>query len=165
LLNKLDLSQQFDPHLHGAIPCTPSFESCFHFTALFFNVASEGHAETAGKSADQTETCCWSASASCSCPPFLRRLDIKDQLDISESALPVGRTADVFVALRTNGGPSEPNVIIWVSCMLLELPWCMAGTSSRCDVANITDANAWRSSGNRQSLGRFRLAMTSYGIN
>jgi nucleotide-binding universal stress UspA family protein len=43
-------------------------------------------------------------------------LDIKDQLDISESALPVGRTADVFVALRTNGGPSEPKDLIEMCC-------------------------------------------------
>jgi hypothetical protein len=45
-------------------------------------------------------------------PTNLRRFDVTGELDISESASPVARTADTFVALRPNGRANEPKELI-----------------------------------------------------
>ena len=107
---RLDGSSGDDARLAAVTQIARMFEG--HITGLFFNVASEGHAEAAGKSADQTENMLFERLDRLRLSAVLRRLDIKDQLDISETALPVVRTADVFVALRPNSGPSEPKDLI-----------------------------------------------------
>jgi len=107
---RLDGSSGDDARLAAVTQIARMFEG--HVTALFFNVVPEGHAETAGKSADQTENLLFERLGRLQLSAVLRRLDIKDPLDISGSALPVVRTADVFVALRTNSEASEPKDLI-----------------------------------------------------
>jgi nucleotide-binding universal stress UspA family protein len=107
---RLDGSSGDDARLAAVTQIARMFEG--HITGLFFAVASEGHAEAGGKSADPTENLLFERLDRLQLSAVLRRLDVKDELDISETALPVVRTADVFVALRPNSGPSEPKDLI-----------------------------------------------------
>jgi hypothetical protein len=47
-----------------------------HITGLFFAVASEGHAEAGGKSADPTENLLFERLDRLQLPAVLRRLDV-----------------------------------------------------------------------------------------
>ena len=41
-------------------------------------------------------------------PTNVRRFDVASEGDISDNALPLARSADIFVALRPNGRSNEP---------------------------------------------------------
>jgi hypothetical protein len=88
---RLDGSSGDDARLAAVTQIAQMFEG--HITGLFFAVASEGHAEAAGKPADPTENLLFERLDRLQLPAVLRRLDVKDELDISETALPVVRTA------------------------------------------------------------------------
>ena len=45
-------------------------------------------------------------------PTNLRRFDVADDSDIADTALPLARAADTFVALRPNGQSNEPEGLI-----------------------------------------------------
>jgi nucleotide-binding universal stress UspA family protein len=99
------------------------FES--HITGLFFNVLSstvQGYhadasqdgqslstAKHAGNIIEGTVLERLSRSQHTNC---LRRFDVADESDISDAAMPLARTADVFVVLRPKGQSNEPKGLI-----------------------------------------------------
>jgi nucleotide-binding universal stress UspA family protein len=106
---RLDGTSGDDARLAAAAQIARMFES--HITGLFFNVVPEGRTGASGKAAE-TENLLFERLERLQLSAVLRRLDVRDELDISESALPVVRTADVFVALRPNRGAGEPKDLI-----------------------------------------------------
>jgi nucleotide-binding universal stress UspA family protein len=101
------------------------FES--HITALFFNVlpslipdgldgAGTNQAtkllDTAKEAGDVVEATVLQRLTRLQRPTNLRRFDVIGDGDISDTALPLARTADTFVALRPNGKSNEPEGLI-----------------------------------------------------
>jgi hypothetical protein len=56
--------------------------------------------------------CPWSCLTRLQQPTNLRRFDVADDGDIVDTALPLARAADTFVALRPNGQSNEPEGLI-----------------------------------------------------
>jgi hypothetical protein len=56
--------------------------------------------------------CPWSCLTRLQQPTNLRRFDVADDGDIADTALPLARAADTFVALRPNGQSNEPEGLI-----------------------------------------------------
>jgi len=117
---RLDETSGDDARL-AAAQIAEIFES--HITALFFNVVPDGFIggaanqaakppDTASKAGDATEAMLFQRLTRLQQPSNLRRFDVTGDLDISETALPVARAADTFVALRPNGRANEPKELI-----------------------------------------------------
>jgi nucleotide-binding universal stress UspA family protein len=98
-----------------------------HVTGLFFNVIpplipdgfnAEGAnqtvelLETAKRAGDAVESTVFQRLSQLEHPANLRRLDVVDDDDASQTALQMARAADTFVALRPNGQLSEPNGLV-----------------------------------------------------
>lgn len=99
------------------------FES--HITGLFFNVLSSivpnGRADVgqtgklpdnAKQAGDTIEATVFERLTRLQHPSNLRRFDVTDDGDISDTTLPLARAVDVFVALRPNGQFNEPRGLI-----------------------------------------------------
>ena len=118
---RLDGTPGDDARLAAATQIAEIFQS--HITGLFFNIVPDGfnRADTnqvakspdaARQAGDATETMLFQRLTGLQQPTNLRRFDVTGDLDISEAALPVARTADTFVALRPNGRANEPKELI-----------------------------------------------------
>jgi nucleotide-binding universal stress UspA family protein len=118
---RLDGTSGDDARLAAATQIAQIFES--HITGLFFNVVPDGlngfganqttkPPDAARQAGDATETMLFQRLTQLQQLTNLRRFDVTGELDISESALPVARTADTFVALRPNGRANEPKELI-----------------------------------------------------
>jgi hypothetical protein len=118
---RLDGSSEDDPRLAAASQIAEIFES--HITALFFNIVPDGFnsaaahqppnpPDAAREAGDATEAMLFQRLTRLQQLTDLRRFDVTGDLDISETALPVARTADTFVALRPNGRANEPKKLI-----------------------------------------------------
>lgn len=119
---RLDGTSRDDGRLAAVNQIADIFES--HITGLFFNVlssASESDADAAqgGKSLDTAkhagdiiEGTVFERLSQSQHPNCLRRFDVAYESDISDAAMPLARTADVFVALRPNGQANEPKGLI-----------------------------------------------------
>jgi hypothetical protein len=118
---RLDGTSGDDTRLAAATQIAGLFES--HITGLFFNLVPDGFngvdanqaarpPDANSKTGDATETMLFQRLTRLQQPTNLRRFDVTGDLDISEAALPVARTADTFVALRPNGRGNEPKDLI-----------------------------------------------------
>ncbi|MCS3928954.1 nucleotide-binding universal stress UspA family protein [Bradyrhizobium elkanii] len=118
---RLDGTSADDARLAAAAQIAAMFDG--HITGLFFNVVRDeldgSTADQAAKSrdaarqaGDATETVLFQRLTRLQLSTNLRRFDVAGDLDMSEIALPVARTADTFVALRPNGGSNEPQDLI-----------------------------------------------------
>ena len=111
---RLDGTSADDARLAAANQIAVIFGS--HITGLFFNVVPDGlvakSRDAARQAGDATEAMLFQRLTELQLPTNLRRLDVATDIDITESALPVARTADTFVALRPNGRAKEPKNLI-----------------------------------------------------
>lgn len=118
---RLDGGSGDDARLAAATQIAEIFQS--HITGLFFNVVPDefngtGASQTARspgaakRAGDAVETVLFHRLNGLQQPTNLRRFDVAGVLDISETALPVARTADTFVALRPNDRSKEPEDLI-----------------------------------------------------
>jgi hypothetical protein len=118
---QLDGTSADDARLAAAVQIAATFDG--HITGLFFNIVPNepdgGAADQAANSkdaarqaGDATETMLFQRLTRLQLSTNLRRFDVTGDLDMSEIALPVARTADTFVALRPNGGSNEPHHLI-----------------------------------------------------
>jgi hypothetical protein len=111
---RLDGTSADDARLAAANQIAEIFGS--HITGLFFNVVPDGLAakspDAARQAGDATEAMLFQRLTELQLPTNLRRFDVATNIDISESALPVARTADTFVALRSNDRAKEPKNLI-----------------------------------------------------
>jgi hypothetical protein len=118
---RLDGTSADDARLAAAAQIAAMFDG--HITGLFFNIVRDeldgGAADQAAKSkdaarqaGDATETILFQRLTRLQLSTNLRRFDVTSDLDMSETALPVARTADTFVALRPNGRSNEPQGLI-----------------------------------------------------
>jgi nucleotide-binding universal stress UspA family protein len=118
---RLDGTSGDDARLAAATQVAATFES--HITGLFFNVVPDElvgvdadqpdqSPEAAKRAGDAIEAVLFQRLTELRQPTNLRRFDVARDLDISETALPVARTADTFVALRPNGRANEPEELI-----------------------------------------------------
>jgi nucleotide-binding universal stress UspA family protein len=114
---RLDGTSGDDARLAAATQIAQIFES--HITGLFFNVVPGGLNNVAAKlpdaarqTGDATEAMLFQRLTRLQQPTNLRRFDVTGDLDIFETALPVARTADTFVALRPNGRANEPKELL-----------------------------------------------------
>jgi nucleotide-binding universal stress UspA family protein len=116
---RLDGGARDDAGLAAATQIAESFES--HITGLFFNVVPNEFnginvnqaartPDAARRAGDAVETMLFQRLTQLQQPTYLRRFDVADVLDISETALPVVRTADTFVAVRPRS--TEPDDLI-----------------------------------------------------
>ena len=98
-----------------------------HITGLFFNamppIVPDGFngvganqtievLDTARRAGDVIETALFEHLAQLPHPANLRRFDVTDDNDASDTALQMARAADTFVALRPNGRASEPEGLV-----------------------------------------------------
>jgi nucleotide-binding universal stress UspA family protein len=118
---RLDGGSGDDARLAAATQIAGIFQS--HITGLFFNVVPDefsggnvnqaAQAPAAARQAgDAVETMLFQRLDRLQRPTSLRRFDVAGVLDIAETALPVVRTADTFVALRPNDRSNEPDQLI-----------------------------------------------------
>lgn len=114
---RLDGGSGDDARLAAATQIAEIFQS--HITGLFFNVvpdefngANVNQAARAPDAGDAVETMLFQRLTRLQQPTNLRRFDVAGVLDIAETALPVVRTADTFVALRPNDRSNEPEELI-----------------------------------------------------
>jgi nucleotide-binding universal stress UspA family protein len=125
IMVRLDGTPGDFPRLAAVNQIAQLFES--HITGLFFNVlpslitealkdvdASEAAKllDTAKKAGDTIEARAFERLARLRRPTRLRRFDVIGEDAISDTALPLARTADTFVALRPNSQSSEPEGLI-----------------------------------------------------
>jgi len=123
---RLDGTPGDDVRLTAASQIAEIFEG--HITGLFFNVlppppitdgvnsATASQAtklvDTAKQAGDAIETTVFERLTRLQQPTNLRRFDVVGDGDISDTALPLARAADAFVALRPNGRSNEPEGLI-----------------------------------------------------
>jgi nucleotide-binding universal stress UspA family protein len=123
---RLDGTSGDDVRLTAASQIAEIFEG--HITGLFFNVlppppirdgVNSGTAsqatklvDTARQAGDAIETTVFERLTRLQQPTNLRRFDVVGDGDISDTALPLARAADAFVALRPNGRSDEPEGLI-----------------------------------------------------
>jgi nucleotide-binding universal stress UspA family protein len=120
----LDGTSADDMRLAAASWLAEIFEG--HITGLFFNVLppspiadevaeanqSMKPLNAAKEAGDAIEATLFRRLAQLQQPSNLRRFDVAGDTSISDTALPVVRTADTFVALRPNGRSNEPKGLI-----------------------------------------------------
>ena len=99
---RLDGTSGDDVRLAAVNQIAVIFES--HITGLFFNVLPEA--------GDVIEATVFQRLTRLQHPTNLRRFDVIGDGDISDTALPLARTADAFVALRPDGQSTEPEGLI-----------------------------------------------------
>ena len=123
---RLDGTSGDDVRLTAASQIAEIFEG--HITGLFFNVlppppitdglnvASASQATkllaTAKQAGDAIEATVFERLTRLQQPTNLRRFDVVGDDDISDTALPLARAADAFVALRPNDRSDEPEGLI-----------------------------------------------------
>ena len=118
---RLDGGSGDDARLAAATQIAEIFQS--HITGLFFNIVPDEFnganvnqaaqaPDAARRAADAVETMLFQRLTQLQQPTNLRRFDVAGVLDIFETALPVVRTADTFVALRPNDRSNEPEDLI-----------------------------------------------------
>jgi nucleotide-binding universal stress UspA family protein len=123
---RLDGMSGDDVRLTAASQIAEIFEG--HITGLFFNVlppppitddlnvANASQATkllaTAKQAGDAIEATVFERLTRLQQPTNLRRFDVVGDDDISDTALPLARTADAFVALRPNDRSEEPEGLI-----------------------------------------------------
>jgi nucleotide-binding universal stress UspA family protein len=122
---RLDGTPADDVRLAAVGQIAEIFDS--HITGLLFNAlpplvpdgsngagANEGTRllDAARQAGDVIETTLFQRLAELPHPANLRRFDVVDHNDASDSALQVARAADTFVALRPNGRVSEPEGLV-----------------------------------------------------
>jgi nucleotide-binding universal stress UspA family protein len=123
---RLDGTSGDDMRLTAASQIAEIFEG--HITGLFFNVlppppitdglnvANASQATkllaTAKQAGDAIEATVFERLTRLQQPTNLRRFDVVGDDDISDTALPLARTADAFVALRPNDRSEEPEGLI-----------------------------------------------------
>jgi nucleotide-binding universal stress UspA family protein len=123
---RLDGTSADDVRLAAVSQIAEIFES--HITGLFFNVlppppiadglngADAGQAtkllDAARKAGDAIEATVFERLTRLQQPTNLRRFDVVGDGDISDTALPLARAADTFVALRPDGQANEPEGLI-----------------------------------------------------
>jgi nucleotide-binding universal stress UspA family protein len=122
---RLDGTSGDDVRLAAVDQIAEIFES--HITGLFFNVvpslipdglndAGEPQAtkllDTAKEAGDLIEAAVFERLTRLQHPANLRRFDVIGDGDISDTALPLARAADTFVALRPNGQSNEPEGLV-----------------------------------------------------
>jgi hypothetical protein len=120
---RLDGTSGDDVRLAAVNQIADIFES--HITGLFFNVLSsivpDGRAgvgqagklpDTAKQAGEIVEATVFERLTRLQHPSNLRRFDVADDGDISDTTLPLARAVDVFVALRPNGQSNEPRGLI-----------------------------------------------------
>jgi len=118
---RLDGGSGDDARLAAATQIAEIFQSLI--TGLFFNVVPDEFnganvnqaaqaPDAARRAGDAVETMLFQRLTQLQQPTNLRRFDVAGVLDISETALPVVRTADTFVALRPNDRSNEPEELI-----------------------------------------------------
>ena len=123
---RLDGTSGDDVRLTAASQIAEIFEG--HITGLFFNVlppppitdglnvASASQATkllaTAKQAGDAIEATVFERLTRLQQPTNLRRFDVVGDDDISDTALPLARAADAFVALRPNDRSEEPEGLI-----------------------------------------------------
>ena len=118
---RLDGGSGDDARLAAATQISETFQS--HITGLFFNFVPDEFNGTnvnqaapapdaARRAGDAVETMLFQRLTQLQQPTNLRRFDVAGVLDIFETALPVVRTADTFVALRPNDRSNEPEDLI-----------------------------------------------------
>ena len=123
---RLDGTSGDDVRLTAASQIAEIFEG--HITGLFFNVlppppitdglngANANQATklltTAKQAGDAIEATVFERLTRLQQPTNLRRFDVVGDDDISDTALPLARAADAFVALRPNGRSDEPEGLI-----------------------------------------------------
>jgi nucleotide-binding universal stress UspA family protein len=122
---RLDGTSGDDVRLAAVNQIAEIFES--HITGLFFNVlpslmpeglngAAANQAtkllDTAKKAGDLIEATVFERLNRLQHPSNLRRFDVIGDGGISDTALPLARAADTFVALRPNGPTSEPEGLV-----------------------------------------------------
>jgi nucleotide-binding universal stress UspA family protein len=118
---RLDGTSGDDARLAAANQIAEIFDS--HITGLFFNVLSSRipdgldgvdakRLRAAKEAGDAPETMVFQRLTRLQQPTNLRRFDVASDTDIPDTALPVARTGDAFVALRPNGRASEPGELI-----------------------------------------------------
>jgi nucleotide-binding universal stress UspA family protein len=123
---RLDGTSGDDVRLTAASQIAEIFEG--HITGLFFNVlppppitddlnvANASQATkllaTAKQAGDAIEATVFERLTRLQQPTNLRRFDVVGDDDISDTALPLARTADAFVALRPNDRSEEPEGLI-----------------------------------------------------
>jgi hypothetical protein len=122
---RLDGTPGDDVRLAAVNLIAETFES--HITGLFFNVmpslipngldsAGTPQAtkllETAKQAGDVIEAQVFERLTRLQHPADLRRFEVVGVEDISDTALPLARAADAFVALRPNGKSNEPEGLV-----------------------------------------------------
>jgi nucleotide-binding universal stress UspA family protein len=118
---RLDGTSADDARLAAAAQIAGMFDG--HITGLFLNVVRDeldgGKPDqdaksraAARQSGDATEIMLFQRLTRLQLSANLRRFDVAGDLDMSETALPLARTADTFVALRPNGRLNEPSELI-----------------------------------------------------
>lgn len=117
---RLDGGSGDDARLAAATQIAGLFQS--HITGLFFNVVADefsggnvnqaAQPDAARQAGNAVETMLFQRLDRLQQPTSLQRFDVASVLDIAETALPVARAADTFVALRPNGGSNEPVQLI-----------------------------------------------------
>jgi nucleotide-binding universal stress UspA family protein len=126
MMVRLDGTSADDVRLAAVSQIAEIFES--HITGLFFNVlppppiadglngADAGQAtellDAARKAGDAIEATVFERLTRLQQPTNLRRFDVVGDGDISDTALPLARAADTFVALRPDGQANEPEGLI-----------------------------------------------------
>jgi nucleotide-binding universal stress UspA family protein len=122
---RLDGTAADDVRLAAVDQLAAIFES--HITGLFFNVlpsaAPDGRngaashvagnlLDAASKAGDTIEATVFERLARLQHPSNLRRFDVTGDGDIADTAVPLARAADTFVALRPSDQPAEPQGLI-----------------------------------------------------
>ncbi|WFU82528.1 universal stress protein [Bradyrhizobium sp. CIAT3101] len=117
---RLDGTSADDARLAAAAQIAAMFDG--HITGLFFNIVreldgggaeqTEQSKEAARQAGDATEAILFQRLTRLQLSTNLRRFDVIGDLDMSETALLLARTADTFVALRPNGRSNEPPDLI-----------------------------------------------------
>jgi nucleotide-binding universal stress UspA family protein len=122
---RLDGTSADDVRLAAVNLIADIFDS--HITGLFFNVmppvVPDGFngvganqaievLDTARRAGDVIESALFEHLAQSPHPANLRRFDVTDDNDASDTALQMARAADTFVALRPNGRASEPEGLV-----------------------------------------------------
>jgi nucleotide-binding universal stress UspA family protein len=122
---RLDGTSGDDVRLAAVNQIAETFES--HITGLFFNVVptlipdgldSAGTPQatklldTAKQAGDVIEAQVFERLTRLQHPADLRRFEVVGVEDISDTALPLARAADTFVALRPNGKSNEPEGLV-----------------------------------------------------
>ena len=119
---RLDGTSADDVRLAAATLIAETFES--HITGLFFNILPSTVLDCTGvhqttklldaarEAGDVIEATVFERLTRLQQPTNLRRFDVADDSDIADTALPLARAADTFIALRPNGQSNEPEGLI-----------------------------------------------------